>query len=140
MQHSNWALHPIYVRMPNLDFEVCDGKSFRDLCKDVIDRSQSKKDQLDTLLSEVRGYIKTANDVAVYLPRVKELLEVGIKNDEQIIKLTSILQKLQSTQLESSGGNDGLLSDDDKEQLLKNIAKTEIKDIKTTVDSLTVVK
>lgn len=127
----------IYVRM-NLDFEVANGKSFRDLCGDIIERSQSKKDQLDTLLSEVRGHIKTANDVAVFLPRVKELLEVGIKNDEQIIKLTSILQKLQSTQLEASGGEDGLLSEEEKEQLLKAAASKEITEIKKTVDAATV--
>ncbi len=124
----------------NLDFDVAEGKTFRDLCGEIIKRSASKKDQLDTLVSEVRGHIKTGNDVAVYLPRVKELLEVGIKNDEQIIKLTSILQKLQSTQLESSGGADGLLSEDEKEQLLNNIAKDAIKDIKTTVDTLDTAK
>lgn len=122
----------------NLDFEVCDGKSFRDLCKDVIDRSQSKKDQLDTLLSEVRGHIKTANDVAVFLPRVKELLEVGIKNDDQVVKLVSILQKLQSTQLETSGGEDGMLSEEEKEQLLKAAATKDITEIKKAVDAVSV--
>lgn len=121
--------------MANLDFEVCDGKSFRDLCKEVIDRSQSKKDQLDTLFSDVRGHIKNINDAQAFLPRIKEILEVGIKNDEQIIKLASILQKLQSTQIESSGGEDGMLTDEEKEQLLKNVAKDQIKDIKKTIDT-----
>jgi hypothetical protein len=135
MTCSKWASPSIYVRMANLDFEVCDGKTFRDLCKDVLDRSQSKKDQLDTLFSDCRGHIKNVNDAAVFLPRLKELLEVGIKNDEQNIKLIAILQKLQSTQLETSGGEDGILSDADKEQLLQNVAKEQLKDIKKTVDS-----
>jgi hypothetical protein len=135
MTCSNWASLPIYVRMANLDFEVCDGKTFRDLCKEVVDRSQSKKDQLDTLFSDVRGHIKNVNDAAVFLPRLKELLEVGIKNDEQIIKLTAILQKLQSTQLETSGGEDGILSDSEKEQLLQNVAKEQLKDIKKMVET-----
>lgn len=124
----------------NLDFEVANGKSFRDLCGDIIERSQSKKDQLDTLLSEVRGYIKTPNDVVVFLPRVKELLEVGIKNDDQIVKLTAILQKLQSTQLETSGGEDGLLSEEEKEQLLKANATKEISEIKKVVDAVSAPK
>lgn len=122
----------------NLDFEVANGKSFRDLCGDIIERSQSKKDQLDTLLSEVRGHIKTANDVAVFLPRVKELLEVGIKNDDQVVKLVSILQKLQSTQLETSGGEDGMLSEEEKEQLLKAAATKDITEIKKAVDAVSV--
>jgi hypothetical protein len=135
MKRSIWAFRPIYVRMANLDFEVADGKTFRDLCKEIIDRSQSKKDQLDTLVSDVRTHIKTANDVAVFLPRVKELLEVGIKNDDQVVKLVSILQKLQSTQLETTGGEDGMLTEDEKEQLLKAAAKSEVKEIKKAVEA-----
>jgi len=126
--------------MANLDFEVCDGKSFRDLCKEIVDRSQSKKDQLDTLLSDVRGHIKNVNDAATFLPRIKELLEVGIKNDEQIIKLVGVLQKLQSTQLETSGGSDGLLTDEEKDQLLQNALNKEIKDIKKVVENSDVPK
>jgi len=118
----------------NLDFEVADGKTFRDLCKDIITRSESKKDQLDILFSDVRGHIKNVNDAAVFLPRLKELLEVGIKNDEQIIKLTGILQKLQSTQIET-GSDDGTLSDAEKEQLLQNVAKEHMRDIKKTVET-----
>ncbi len=104
--------------MTNLDFEVCDGKSFKDLCKDVIDRSASKKDQLDTLISDIRDIIKTPNDVQSFMPRIKELLEVGVKNDEQIIKLAAVVQRLQSTQVEIPEDMVGL-TDDDKEQLMQ---------------------
>lgn len=117
----------------NLDFEIADGKTFRDLFKEIIDRSQSKKDQLDTLVSDVRTHIKTANDVAVFLPRIKELLEVGIKNDDQIVKLAGIIQKLQSSQLET-GGADGMLSEEEKEQLLRASIESEIKEIKKVVE------
>lgn len=134
MTCSIWASHPIYVRMPNLDFEVANGKTFRDLCKEVMDRSQSKKDQLDMLFSDIRGHIKNVNDAAVFMPRLKELLEVGIKNDDELVKLVAILQKLQSTQLEASGGEDGMLSEEEKQQLLQSVVKSQIKDIKATVE------
>ncbi len=104
----------------NLDFEVCDGKSFKDLCKEVVTRSQSKKDQLDTLISDIRSLIKEPNDVQAFMPRIKELLEVGVKNDEQLIKLCAVIQRIEAAQIEASGGeNAGLLSDADKEQLLQ---------------------
>lgn len=121
--------------MANLDFDVYDGKTFRDLCKEVVDRSQSKKDQLDTLFTEIRGLIKGANEAQVFLPRLKEFLDVGIKNDEQLVKLASVVQRLQSTQLEASGGDTAGLTDEEKEQLIQNSAKEKIKEIKREVDS-----
>lgn len=124
--------------MANLDFEVYDGKTFRDLCKEVVDRSQSKKDQLDTLISDVRTLIKNANDAQVFLPRIKEFLDVGIKNDEQIVKLASVVQRLQSTQIEATGGDSTGLSEDEKEELIKNAAKNNITEIKKEVDSVVI--
>lgn len=104
--------------MSNLNFDVFEGTSFQDLCKDVVDRSQNKKDQLDTLVSDIRTLIKTPNDVQVFMPRIKELIEIGIKNDEQLVKLIAVFQRLQSTQLETTGGENGGLSDEEKEQLM----------------------
>lgn len=108
----------LFTYMANLDFEVYDGKSFKDLCKDVVTRSQSKKDQLDTLFSDVRSKITNINDYQVFLPHIKEIVEVGIKNDEQLVKLAAVVQRLQSSQLEVSGGDTSGLSDGEKEQLL----------------------
>ena len=71
--------------MANVNFEIYDGKTFKDLCKEVVLRSQSKKDQLDTLISDIRSQITQPNDLQVFIPRIKELLEIGVKNDEQLI-------------------------------------------------------
>ena len=121
--------------MPNLDFDVYDGKTFRDLCKEVVERSQNKKDQLDTLFTEIRGMIKGANEAQIFLPRLKEFLDVGIKNDEQLVKLAAVVQRLQSTQLEASGGDTAGLSDEEKEQLIQTIEKEKIKEIKQEIDT-----
>ena len=135
---SKRAFESIYVRMPNLDFEVYEGKSFRDLCKEVVDRSQSKKDQLDTLCTDVRSLIKNANDAQVFLPRIKEFLDTGIKNDEQIVKLIAVVQRLQSTQIEATGGDTTGLSEEEKAQLMQNAAKDRIAEIKKEIDSVIV--
>ena len=119
--------------MANLDFDVCDGKSFRELCKDIITRSQTKKDQLDTLYTEIRSHIKTANDVQAFVPRIKELLDVGVKNDEQLIKLATVVQRLQSTQLEASGGDSAGLTEEEKDQLLEAVASQKIQEIHAEV-------
>lgn len=135
---SKWASRSIYVCMATFDFDVYDGKTFRDLCKEVVDRSQSKKDQLDTLFSDVRGHIKNINDAQVFLPRIKELMDVGIKNDEQLIKLAAVLQRLQSAQLEASGGDSTGLTDEEKEQLIESVSKAKLSEIIKEVSAPTV--
>ncbi len=121
----------------NFDFEVYDGKSFKDLCKEVVDRSRSKKDQLDTLMTEVRGHIKDANTVLTFMPRIKELLEVGIKNDEQIVKLCAVIQRIQAAQIEATGGDNTGLTEAEKEQLMQaQLRELEaLKDIKKETES-----
>lgn len=119
--------------MVNLDFEIFEGKTFRDLCKDVVKRSESKKDQLDTLYSDTRNLIKNADQARLLLPELKAFLDVGVKNDEQLIKLAGVLQRLQSSQIET--GNDGTgLTDAEKTQLLQNTLQ-EVGEIKKEVDS-----
>lgn len=136
MGRPNCGDPSIYIRMANLDFEVYVGKSFQDLCKEIVTRSTSKKDQLDTLISDIRAQIKQPNDIQVFIPRIKELLEVGIKNDEQIVKLCAVVQRLQAAQIEATGGDTTGLSDEEKEQLmdakLREIGA--LKDIKQEVE------
>ena len=118
---SNSGGRAIYVRMSaNLDFEIFDGKTFKDLCRDVVARSMSKKDQLDTLIGDLRTLIKGPNDVGQFMPRIKELLEVGVKNDEQLIKLAAVVQRIASAQIEATGGEGAGLTEEEKEKLLKN--------------------
>ena len=122
----------------NLDFDVCDGHTFRNLCAEIIMRSSGKKDQIDTLLGDLRTLIKGPNDVGQFMPRIKELLEVGVKNDEQLIKLAAVVQRIYSTQIEATGGEDSGLTEDEKERLLKNhLAEAEdtLKGIKKDVET-----
>lgn len=124
--------------MANMDFEIYDGKSFRELCKDVVERSNSKRDQLDTLFSEVRRLIQNANDAQVFLPRIKEFLDTGIKNDEQLIKLAAVVQRLQAAQIEATGGDTTGLSEEEKDQLMlaATASKEQVIKIKKDLDSI----
>lgn len=120
--------------MADFDFEIYSGKSFKDLCRDIVTRCESKKDQVDVLLSDVRGLIKDKNDAVVLLPNLKSLLEVGVKNDEQLVKLVGVMQRLQSTQIEATGGDSMGLSDEEKERLYAETI-VEVKEIKQEVEA-----
>ena len=106
--------------MSDMDFEVYAGKTFKDLCREVVERSENKKIQVDTLIGDLRTLIKGPNDVGQFMPRIKELLEVGVKNDEQLIKLAAVVQRIASAQIEATGGEGAGLTEEDKDKLLKN--------------------
>ena len=126
----------------NLDFEVFSGKTFKDLCREVVDRSDNKKMQIDTLIGDLRTLIKGPNDVAQFMPRIKELLEVGVKNDEQLIKLAAVVQRIASTQIEATGGEGAGLTEEDKQKLMKNYldASESLKVIKKETEELPIPK
>jgi hypothetical protein len=103
------------------NFEIYKGKNFSGLCKDIVKNSESKKDQIDILISELRTLIKTVNDAVIIVPLIKDYYDVGVKNDEQLVKLAAIVQKLVSKGDASGEGGAMLLSDEDRKQLMENV-------------------
>lgn len=112
-----------------LDFELCEGKSFKDLCKDIIDNQHSRKFQIEVLISELRPMIKTGNDAMMIVPLIKQYIDAGISNDEHLVKLAQICQRLMTAQAqaEASGGSYGL-SEEEKKELMKNIGDIQASD------------
>lgn len=111
--------------METSDYEVYKGKSFASLCKDIVSNSEEKKQQLDILITDLREMIKTVNDAVTVVPLLKEYFDAGIRNDEQLIKLAAIIQRLMADKAnaESEAGG-GILSEDEKKQLMGVIEET----------------
>ena len=104
------------------DFKVFEGKSLSDVFKDIYDNSATNKKQLDILIKEIVGFIKDADTAVQLIPAIKEYLEIKVKNDEQLVKMASIVQRLVSS--ESKGSEDEFgLSEKEKEQLVGSIEK-----------------
>ena len=102
------------------DPEIFGGKKFSDLLEEIHKNSSDKKVQIDLLISELTSYIQTANDVVQIVPLISQYLEVAVKNDEQLIKVATLVQRL----LAVEGKNiekDSLLSEQEKDQLLKSL-------------------
>lgn len=117
----------IYCYM-DLSFEIYKGKNFSGLCKDIVKNSEHKKDQIDILISELRSLIKTVNDAVIIVPLIKDYYDVGIKNDEQLVKLAAVVQRLVAKGESSGEGNNMILSDEERKQLMDEvltIAKSE---------------
>lgn len=105
------------------DFEIYKNKKFSGLLKDVVVNSEQKRAQIDILISELRQMIKTPNDAIVIVPMIKEYLDVGVKNDEQLVKLAAIVQRLASANATSENGIGFGLSEEEKKSLLAEAEK-----------------
>ena len=52
------------------------------------------------------------------VPLIREYLEVSVKNDDNLVKLTAIVQRLLVASSKSSSGDDGMLTEEEKAQLI----------------------
>ena len=121
------------------DIEIYKWKNFSSLCKEIVINQNEKKDQLDILVSELRGLIKTVNDAIVVVPLIKEYLDVGVKNDEQLVKLAAIIQRILSRPNDGAdAGSPFMMTDEERKQLMDEVeilkmdksASIKVKDIK----------
>ena len=106
------------------DYEVFDGKSLSDVFKDIYDNTEKNRQQLDVLTRELVGYIKDGDTAVQIVPMLKEYLEINVKNDDQLVKIAAIVQRLVAS--ESKGGSEDSfgLTDSEKEQLMKAVEET----------------
>ena len=106
------------------DIEIFKGKKFSDLCKDIYSNSQHTRNQVEILISELRQMCKGLNDAMMIVPLIRDYLDLGVKNDDQLVKLASIIQRIQSRQLtvENSGGSFDL-TDEERRQLMEEVDK-----------------
>jgi hypothetical protein len=106
--------------------EVFSGKTFSELLKDIYDNQVHKKKQIEILINELRPLISSTNEAAVIVPLIKDYLEVGVRNDEQLVKIAGVFQKyLASEDRVAAFANkpdSGILTDAEKEQLLNEVA------------------
>jgi hypothetical protein len=116
------------------DFEIYKGKSFAALCKEIVVNQNEKKDQLDILISELRSLIKGVNDAIVIVPLIRDYLDVGVKNDEQLVKLAAIIQRIISKQNEGTdvGANGFSITDEERKQLMEEVEKLKSDSVKSS--------
>ena len=104
-----------------IDFEVFDGKSLSDLFKDIYENTQTNKKQLEVLMQEVVGFIKDGDTAVQIIPMLKEYLEINVKNDDQLVKVAAIVQRIIASESKGGADEEFSLSDAEKEQLMSAV-------------------
>ena len=99
------------------EFELFKGTTFSDLMKDIYHNSKKKDRQINTLIQELQPLIKNIGDATVIVPLIKEYLDVSVKNDEALVKLAAVVQRLVGAA--TSSGDEFGMSDEEKQRLLE---------------------
>ena len=111
--------------MDSLNQIIFDDKSFGDLLKEIHGNQKKKAKQLASLIAELRPLVQSLGDATVVVPLIKEYMEISVKNDDQLIKMAAIVQRL-STGV-TNNGDSGLLTEEELNQLqdiAEEISKT----------------
>ena len=127
----------------SVEFEIYKGKSFQALCQDIVEGRDTRRDQIELLISELRPLIKNVNDAMVIVPLIKGYLDTSNTNDGNIVRLAAIIQKIISSSI--SGNDDpssgGFISEEEKKQLMQEAEvilkdQTKINPIKPASDDV----
>ena len=100
------------------DYEIFEGKSLSGLFKDIYENTKTNKTQLEVLMKEVVGFIKDGDTAVQIIPMLKEYLEINVKNDDQLVKVAAIVQRIIAAENKGGSEDEFGLSDAEKEQLM----------------------
>ena len=102
------------------DFEIFPGKSLSGLFEDIYNNQINKKRNISEVIAELRKLVKSPNDMRYIGPLIKDLIDTSVRNDESLLKLATIAQRIMIAGTKSDG-EAGYLSDAEREQLLSQI-------------------
>ena len=107
--------------MDSLDVKIFGKKTFSGLLEEIYNNQKKKENQISSLISELKPLIGDIGDATLIVPLIKEYLEIGVKNDEQLIKMATIIQRAMA--VSTTSGDSFSISEEEKAALLSEIDK-----------------
>ena len=109
--------------MSGLNSVVFGKKKFSDILNEIYNNQKKKEDQISGLISELKPLVQDIGDATLIVPLIKEYLEIGVRNDEQLIKMATIIQRVVSS---TTNEGEYTISEDEKEQLIQAMQDLQI--------------
>lgn len=122
----------------DMDFELYKGKSFKDLCKDIYSNQENRKEQIEVFIADLRPLIKNVNDAMIVVPLIKGYLDTANTNDDHLVRLAAIIQKIMTAHAQTEDGSSLGLTEAEKKSLMAEIESIKNSDavvIKKLTDS-----
>lgn len=107
------------------DIELFKGKNLSNLFEEIYSNSVSKREQIKELIASLSPLIEGIGDATILVPLIKDYLDIGVKNDEQLVKLAQIVQRVSSDKKASSGDSEWWMMDTDIQNLVQDAEKTD---------------
>ena len=106
--------------MGSLDSVVFGKKKFSNILEEIYNNQKKKEKQISGLISELKPLISDIGDATLIVPLIKEYMDIGVRNDEQLIKMATIVQRV----LNNSSSDETLgLTDGEKAELMAELDK-----------------
>ena len=105
--------------MSQFDKIVFGKKTFANILEEIYDNQKKKDKQVNALIGELKPMIEEIGDATLIVPLIKEYMEIGVKNDDLLIKMAALTQRAMNNQNSESLG----ISEEEKKQLLDEINK-----------------
>tara|TARA_R110001583_G_scaffold63962_3_gene186470 strand:+ start:366 stop:722 length:357 start_codon:yes stop_codon:yes gene_type:complete len=106
--------------MGSLDSVVFGKKKFSNILEEIYNNQKKKEKQISGLISELKPLISDIGDATLIVPLIKEYMEIGVRNDEQLIKMATIVQRA----LNNSSSEDSMgITEEEKQQLMEELDK-----------------
>ena len=116
--------------MGKFDDKIFGKKKFSGLLSEIYNNQKKREQQISFLIQQLKPLINDIGDATLLVPLIQSYLDLGVKNDEQLIKMATIIQRVVSSSSNGGGGSDGLgISDEEKEELLKAVEELNPKDV-----------
>ena len=88
-----------------LDRTLFKDKTFSDVLEEIYNNSKKKDKQITALIGELKPLVENIGDATLVVPMIANYLEIGVKNDEMLVKMLTIVQRMDNAK--SSGDTAG---------------------------------
>jgi len=106
------------------DTEIFKGKNFSDILKDIYENTKKKERQIIQLIADLKPLVSNVKDAMLVVPLIHDYLDVAVKNDEHLVKMAAIVQRL-INRTRYEGDDDLIITDDEKEELMREYEELE---------------
>ena len=118
------------------DYEIFKGKSLSSLFQDIYENQNYNRKQLDVLTRNNTSMIKDGDTAVQIVPMIKEYLEINVRNDELLVKLAGIVQKIITAESKGESESEFGLSEIEKQEIMNTILEHDTKDLQETSDKI----